>query len=257
MQINPNNIAPVTREGAIGAFKLLMIVLAAAIFWQAAASVNAEMHARDLVTAPPFLRGASKLLVGTETSAPIQERLVEFWNLNHRLIAQVAMLIGVSLLVARYLLFGRVFDFIYLESPAREKRAYSGFLANIFLMLAHTGAMYAAVLFSRAEHASLVPIAVLALLGFNILWIMGILITARRVERRSMRGVWLLGFTTLAAGVVLAYGTWIIEATSVFGTAMSGSALICVTSGTAMLLCIVDAILQARVYRSPIQRPVA
>jgi len=253
VQVAQDNKVPVTREGAIGALKLLMIVLAASIFWQAAASVNAEMHARDLITAPPFMRGAAKLLVGTETSAPFQERLAEFWSSNHRLIALVAMLVGVSLLVARYILLGRVLDFIYLESPAREKRAYSGFLANIFLMLAHTGALYAAVLFSRTEHASLVPIAILALLGFNILWIMGILITARRAERRSMRGVWLLGFTTLAAGVSLAYGTWMIEATSAFGTAISGSALICVTSGVAMLLCIVDATLQARVYRAPIQ----
>ena len=153
-----DSAVPVTRAGAVGALRLLMIVLSAAIFWQAAAAVSAEFHARELVTAPPFLRGASQLLIGTETPAPFQERLSEFWTVNHRLVALVAMLVAAVLLVTRYLVLGRVLDFLYLESEAREKRIYSGFLANIMLMLTHAGAIYAAVFFSRRGQASFVSI---------------------------------------------------------------------------------------------------
>ena len=139
----------VTREGAVGALKLLMIVLAAVIFWQSASTVNVEFHARGLVTAPPFLRGVAKLLVGTDTTAPFQDRLRNFWRESHRLIGLVAIMAITVLLTTRYLILGRVLDFLYLESPVSDRRIYSGFVANIFLVLAHAGIIYGIVLVSR------------------------------------------------------------------------------------------------------------
>ena len=245
---------PVTREGAVGALKLLMIVLAAAIFWQAAMALNAEFHARALVTASPFLRGASQLLIGTETTSPFQTRLREFWAVNHRATALVAMLAGIALLVARYLIFGRALDYLYLESEARDKRIYSGFLASIMLVLTHAGAMYAMVAFSRAEHASAVPMAMAVMLGLNLIWIVGVLLTARRVERVVLRGFWFLGGTTLTAGLALLAGALAIgaPAADVEATLQArGSLLILLSAGVAVALCFADGYIQSHIYRSP------
>jgi len=255
MKPKGQGVAPVTREGAVGAFKLLMIVLAAAIFWQAAVAVNAEFHARRLVTAPPFLRGASRLLVGTETTAPFPERLAEFWAANHRLVALVAMLIGMVLLVGRYLILGRALDFLYIESEARGKRIYSGFLANIMLMLAQAGALYAVVFFSRADYAAAVAPAMLVMFGLNLIWVAGILLTARGVERDALRGLWYLGGTTLAAVVVLLAGVLAIEAPPADLAAgatqaeIRGSLLIALSAAVAVTLCLADGYVQTRLYR--------
>lgn len=245
---------PVTRAGAVGALKLLMIVLSAAIFWQAAAAVNAEFQARELVTAPPFLRGASRLFIGTETPAPFQERLSEFWAANHRLVALAAMLVAAVFLVTRYLVLGRVLDFLYLESEAREKRIYSGFLANIMLMLAHAGAIYAAVFFSRRGPASAVAIALLALFALNLLWIFGMMLAARPVERNSLRGLRWLGMTTLVAALVLLGGARIIETSPAADDPLRGSALIMLSSGVAAILCLVDGYLQGRAYHPQVRK---
>ena len=237
---------PVTREGALNVLKLLMIVLAAAIFWQAAAAVNAEFQARDLITAPPFLKGALRLLIGTEAMAPFQVRLSEFWSANHRPAALVMMLVSTVVLVIRYLFIGRALDFLYLESAqAPNRRVHSGFVAHIAFLLAHAGAIYGVVFFSRGGHVTLVPMAMLVLLVFNLLWIGGILATADHGEKRALRGLWYLGATALAAAVVLLGAALVIEVSP----PVRGSVLVILSAGIALALCLADGYLQSRVYR--------
>jgi len=248
---------PVTREGAVGALKIVMIVLAAAIFWQSALAVNAELHARGLVTAPPFKEGAARLLVGTETTAAFQERLSEFLTANHRLCALVLMMISAIALVVRYVALGRIFDFLYLESEARERRIYTGFLVNIMLILAHAGAMYGLVILGSGEHASEVPLALLVLLGLNLFWFVRILLSARRVERHALRGLWYLAGTTLTAAVVLFCATWVIDGVPAGEASIRGSKLVALSAGVALALCLADAYLQSHIYvaSSAVSRP--
>ena len=179
----------VTREGALGALKLLMIVLAGVIFWESGIGINQEFNARGLVTAPPFLKAASKLIVGTETTAAIQQRAHDFWVRNHRLIGLIAVMAITILLTMRYLLMGRVLDYLYLESPVSDRRIYSGFVANIFLVLAHAGIIYGIVLVSREGRAAFVPLVLAAFFAFNLLWSIGIFLSARAIERHALRGM--------------------------------------------------------------------
>ena len=88
----------------------------------------------------------------------------------------------------RYLLMGRVLDYLYLESPVSDRRIYSGFVANIFLVLTHAGIIYGIVLVSREGHAAFVPLVLLAFFAFNLLWSIGIFLSARAIERHALRG---------------------------------------------------------------------
>ena len=239
---------PVTREGAIGALKLLMIVLAATIFWEAAAATNAEFQAQGFLTAPSFLRGASKLLLGTETTAPFQERVWSYWVVNHRLVAMASMLLATVLLVARFLVLGRVLDYLYVESEARSKRVYAGFLASIFLVLVHAGAIYGMVQFARGTHASLVPLTLLLLFGLNLIWLAGVRLFAQPSEKRALRGVKLLAITSFAAGILLFAATWWAESGSVTDKAARGSELILLGCGVSLMLCLADACIQNHIY---------
>ena len=238
----------VTREGAVGALKLLMIVLAAVIFWESASALNGELRARGFTTAPPFLRGASKLLIGTETQAPFQARIKGFWAGNHHLLGIVAVMAAAILLVTRYLILGRVLDFLYLDSPAYDKRIYSGFVANIFLMLTHAGMIYGTVLVARDNHASLAPLTLLALFGFNLLWSAGVYLSARPAEKQALRGLKFAAITSGAALVILFWATWALEAVPVKGEALRGSKLMILGAGVALALCIADAIVQVALY---------
>ena len=240
---------PVTREGAVGALKLLMLVLAAVIFWQAAGGVGAEFAARGLVTAPPFVQGGAQLLLGIGIDAPFNERLATFWAANHRAAAMAAMLAAIVLLLTRFLLMGRVLDYLYLESEARERRVYFGFLGHILLMLAQAGALCAVVHFSRAGLPQFAAPALAALLTFNLVWAAGVLLGARQGERRALRGVWFLALTALAAGAALLWGAWTIESLPGSYDGMLGSALLVYSAGAASVLCLTDGLIQSRLYR--------
>jgi hypothetical protein len=237
-----------TREGAVGALKLVMILLAALIFWNAASAVNAHLHSRDLVTAPPFLRGAAKLVIGTETTAPFHARLHDFWLKGHRPFALVVMLVAIVLLSARFLATGRVLDYLYLESECRDQRIYSGFVANIFLSLVHAGLIYGLVVVDPGEHASLAPVTMLVLFLMNLVWIGFVFFTSWPVERHALRGLRYMAFTTAAATVLLFALTWLIEERPAADPSVRGSQMILLAAGVAIALCIADAALQTALY---------
>jgi len=243
--------APVTREGVVGALKLVMVVLAAAILWESAVGVHAEFQARGLTTAPPFTRGAARLLLGVETTAPFPQRISAFLGANHRLVALVAMMAASIALVTRYLGLGRIFDYLYLESEARGRRFYTGFLAGIMLAFGHAGAMYGVVSLCRGERASFVPMALLALLGLNLLWFLKVILSARKVERHALRGIGYLAGTALTAGVALFCATWAIESVPAGDPAIRGSQLVLLSAGVALALCCADGYLQSRIYYTP------
>lgn len=237
-----------SREGAVGSLKLVMILLAALIFWSAATAVNGYFHSHSLVTVTPFLRGGAKLIVGMESSAPFHARVHEFWMGAHRPIALLAMLAAVVLLSARFLATGRVLDYLYLESECRDQRIYSGFVANILLSLAHAGLIYGLVVVDPGEHASLAPVMMLALFLLNLIWIGFIFFTSWPVERHALRGLRYLALTCGAATVVLFSLTWVLENCPPASAAVRGSQMILLSAGAAMALCIADAVVQAGVY---------
>jgi hypothetical protein len=236
----------VTREGALGALKLLMIVLAGVIFWESGVAINAELNARRLVTAPPFLKAASKLLVGTETTAAIQQRAGDFWVRNHRLIGLIAIMVITILLTMRYLLMGRVLDYLYLESPVSDRRIYSGFVANVFLVLTHAGIIYGIVLVSREGRAAFVPLVLAAFFAFNLLWSIGIFLSARAIERHALRGMKFLALTSAAALLILFMATGATEGPP--KDPLHGSELMILGAGVALAACVADAIIQGMIY---------
>jgi hypothetical protein len=249
---------PVTREGALGALKLLMIVLAAVIVLQAASALNTAFQERGLVTAPPFTKGLARLLIGTETTAPFHQRLSMFWDVNHRLIALAAVMVAITLLVARYLVLGRVLDYMYVESFASDKRIYSGFVANIFLVLLHAGMLYGVVLCGRdVRHAALTPQLLMGLFLFNAIWAMGLFITARRPERRDLRGLLYIAFTSTLLLLVLGWAIWNLEQVPPALPAVRDSLRIILGALAAILLCATDAVVQTRIYsrRIPVLQP--
>ncbi|MGO8702387.1 MAG: hypothetical protein ACLQVA_01110 [Candidatus Brocadiia bacterium] len=237
----------VTREGALGALKLLMIVLAGVIFWESGIGINQEFNARGLVTAPPFLKAASKLIVGTETTAAIQQRAHDFWVRNHRLIGLIAVMAITILLTMRYLLMGRVLDYLYLESPVSDRRIYSGFVANIFLVLTHAGIIYGIVLVSREGRAAFVPLVLAAFFAFNLLWSIGIFLSARAIERHALRGVKFLALTSAAALWVLYTATGAMAGPA-RDPALRGSELMILGAAVALAACAADAIIQGMIY---------
>jgi hypothetical protein len=237
----------VTREGALGALKLLMIVLAGVIFWESGIGINQELNARGLVTAPPFLKAASKLLVGTETTAAIQQRASDFWVRNHRLIGLIAIMAITILLTMRYLLMGRVLDYLYLESPVSDRRIYSGFVANIFLVLTHAGIIYGIVLVSREGRAAFVPLVLAAFFAFNLLWSIGIFLSARAIERHALRGMKFLALTSAAALWILFMATGAMEGPTK-DAALHGSELMILGAAVALAACAADALIQGMIY---------
>ena len=87
---------PVTREGAIVALKLVVIVLAAAIFWQSAVAVNMELRAN------PVGGSAARLVDGIGTGRSLGKRLTDFVLENHRLVALLVIMAAAMALVIRY-----------------------------------------------------------------------------------------------------------------------------------------------------------
>lgn len=247
---------PLTREGAVGALKLLMIVLAAATFWNAGHAVNQEFHARSLVTATPFMRGAARLFLGAETTAGFEQRLMEFWAANHRAVALTALLAATVLLVARYLVMGRLIDYLYLESEARDRRIYSGFVANIFVTLLHAGAAYGLVVVGNSSHAPMVPGMLIALLLINLLWIAVVLATAKPPERGPLRGLKYMLLTSGAALIVLFALAWRMEARVAADDVKYGSQMMILTAAVATALCIADAWVQSAIYLPRRKTPV-
>ena len=237
----------VTREGALGALKLLMIVLAGVIFWESGVGINAEFNARGMVTAPPFLKAASKVLIGTDTTAAIQQRAYDFWVRNHRLIGLIAVMAITILLTIRYLLMGRVLDYLYLESPVSDRRIYSGFVANIFLVLVHAGIIYGIVLVSREGRAAFVPLVLAAFFAFNLLWSIGIFLSARAIERHALRGMKFLAVTSAAALLILYLATGAME-NPAQDEALRGSELMVLGAIVALAACIADAVVQGMIY---------
>ncbi len=271
---------PVTREGAVGALKLLMIVLAASTFWNAGAALNQEFQTQSLVTATPFMRGASRLFIGTETTGRFEDRLDAFWAANHRAIALSAMLVATVLLVTRYLVMGRMIDYLYLESEARDRRIYSGFVANIFMTLLHAGAVYGLIAVGDSVHAPMVPVTLMALLAINILWVGGVLVAAKPAERHPLRGLKYLMLTSGCALLLLFYVTWSMEIGRPPGAithsfkmfqlpwlvlpprpaneGMYGSKMILVAAAVAILLSLADAWVQSMIYlprKKPVKLP--
>jgi hypothetical protein len=244
-----NAHVPVTREGALGALKLLMIVLAAVIVWQSASTLNTALQAQGLVTAPPFTRGLARLLIGIETTAPFQERLRMFWENNHRLIALTMVMAAITLLVTRYLLLGRVLDFMYVESFASDKRIYSGFVANIVLVLLHAGILYSVVLCGRdPRQAALTPQLLMGLFLFNAVWAMGIFVTSRSLERPDLRGLLYVALTSLLMLLLLGWTIWRLEQRPPAAPAVRDSLRIVLGAGAGILLCVADAVIQTRIY---------
>lgn len=237
-----------TREGAVGALKLLMIVLAACTFWNAAGALSQEFRARSLVTATPFLRGASTLFIGTETTERFEDRLETFWAANHRAVALAAMLLATMLLVARYLVMGRMIDYLYMESEARDRRIYSGFVANIFMTLLHAGAVYGLVVVGDSAHAPMVPGMLMALIVINMLWVGGVLATAKPPERGPLRGLKYMLLTNGVALLLLAYLTWSMESHPVDNLVKYGSQMMMLAAAVATALCIADAAVQSAIY---------
>lgn len=244
---------PVTREGAVGTLKLMMIVLAAVIFWQAAAAVNVQFHEQGLVTAPSFLKSAAHLLVGTESSGAFPARLAEMWQKNHHLVALTTTLIVSVFLLTRYLILGRVLDYLYLESPVRDKRIYSGFIANIFFVLVHAAIIYGLVALGRDNHASLVPLIVLLFLLFNMFWSGGIFYTSRQVEKHALRGLKYMAITAGTTAIIFFCISWMAESNPTADEAMRSSTLTVLGTGMAFAVCLIDAIIQMRIYCSRIR----
>ena len=239
---------PVTHEGAIVALKLVVIVLAAAIFWQSALAVNAELRAN------PVGASAARLVNGLGTGRPLGKRLADFVLENHRLVALLVTMAAAMALVIRYVALGRIVDYLYVESPAREKRAYTGFLASILLTLLHAGAIYGVVSLGPGDHAFIVPAAMLAMLAVNVVWFVSIILSARAAERRDLRGVKYLAATALAAALVMFRCAWLIESRSAADTAMKGSQLLFLTGAVAFALCFADGFVQSRLYERDVKR---
>ena len=254
MSIDAERDVPVTREGAIVALKLVVIVLAAAIFWQSALAVNAELQARRIVTARPVIESATRLLVGIGAREPFGKRLTDFVVENHRLVSLLVMMAAAMALVIRYVALGRIVDYLYVESPAQEKRAYTGFLASILLMLLHAGAIYGVVSLGSGDHALIVPAAMLAMLAVNLVWFVSIMLSARAAERKDLRGIKYLAATTLTAGVVLFCGTWLVEGRSTADPAMKGSQLLFLAGAVVFALCFADGYVQSRLYEKDVKR---
>ena len=249
---------PVTREGAVGALKLLMIVLAACTFWNAGRALNQEFRTRALITASPFLHGASQLLIGTETTGSFEDRLETFWAANHRAVALAAMLLATMLLVARYLVMGRMIDYLYLESEARDRRIYSGFVANIFITLLHAGSVYGLIVVGDSVHAPMVPAALMALLVINLLWVGGVLVAAKPPERGPLRGLKYMLMSSGAALLLLFYLTWRMEVSPHADEVKYGSEMILLAAAVAIALCMADAWVQSVIYlprRKPAKLP--
>jgi len=245
---------PVTREGAIVALKLVVIVLAAAIFWQSALAVNAELQARGVVTVRPVIESATRVLVGIGTGEPFGKRLTDFIVANHRLVSLLVTMAAAMALVIRYVALGRLLDYLYVESPAREKRAYTGFLASILLMLLHAGAIYGVVSLGSGDHALIVPAAMLAMLAVNFVWFVGVMLGARAAERKDLRGIKYLAATTLTAGVVMFCGAWLVESRSAADPTMKGSQLLFLAGAVAFALCFADGYVQSRLYEKDVKR---
>jgi len=247
---------PVTREGALSSLKLLMIVLAAVIIWQSASALNAGFQDRDLVTVPPFTRGLSKLFIGTDTTAPFSVRSVEYWHANHRLISLGAIMVAVTLLITRYLVLGRVLDYMYVESYAADKRIYSGFVAHIFLMLIHAGMLYGVALCARdPRQAALTPQMLMGVFLFNTLWAIVLYATSRRPERRHLRGLPFVAFTSALTMLLLGMALWRLEMARPALPAERDSVRVLIAAMAGSILCFVDAAIQSRVYCRRVPAP--
>ena len=249
MHADTNGRLPPSKPGIIEAVKLLLIVLAAAVFWQGAVAVNAALQDRALVTATPFLQGGLRLLVGIGESAPFGERLDAFWNINHRVVALIVLLAAVIVLLVRYLIIGRILDFLFLESPVRHRRGLAAFLVNILMIMLHAGAIYALTAFAAGSRAALTPVAFLALSATNALWLGGVLFFAAGCERFALRGIRFLLLSNVVAGALVFLLTWLTErGPFTAANPLLASELILITACIALAMCLAEGYVQSRIY---------
>ena len=91
------------------------------------------------------------------------------------------------------------------------------------------------------------PLILLVFFAFNLLWSVGIFLSARLIEREALRGMKFLAVTAAAALAILFAATWALEGAP-GDPAIRGSELMVLGAGVALAACIADAIVQGMIY---------
>ena len=234
------------RERLVGMACLLQTLLAALVVWQAATAVNAGLHARSLVTAPPFVEGAWRLLTGMGAEGSFGDRLTAFWSAHHLLLAHAALFVAITALAVRYLLIGRLVEFLFLDSAGRLHRGFAGYLWHVLLLVLHGLALYAMTP-ALGGGPSRVAAAFFCVALLSMAQGISTVTVSDYSDRIALRGVGPLCWVSAAAGLLAFLIVWLNEIQPALIPSEDSVTLLRV-AGASVILCITDALIQHRAY---------
>ena len=237
------------REKTVDAVRWAIVVLAVLTAWECARSINMITQQKGVYTSTPLLKG------GLTSSAEVLARVSEFVECNGEVLVACLFTLAMAALVTRMLFASPLLDFLYIESPASNRRTMVGFLITTAGLLVQMGLLYAIALFARPEEgvafSGMVPMLMVLFLAVGALWMLLVRIGAKKEDKQALRGFWPAFAVNVLVGGLLAAGVWYLgglaknEAAEFHGGRLHN---LSVASVAALFACSLDTFFQGRLY---------
>jgi len=185
----------------------------------------------------------------------LARQATQFFESHRELVVACLFALAVAALVSRMLFASPLLDYLYLESPARDRRTMFGFLILTLGLLGQMGLLYAVVLFARpgepVAYSGMAPMLMLLYLAGGAVWMLLLRIGAKRDDKYALRGFWPAFGVNVAVGALLAAGLWYLDRQAQSDPAEFHANRLhntSVTAAAALLVCTLDTFFQGRLY---------
>jgi hypothetical protein len=241
-------------EKTVDAVRWAVVVLAVLTAWECVRAANAAVLTHRTLTAGRYLQPAGSLLAQATSPAGALDWANRFTDRHAPLIVGCLFTASMLALITRMLFASPLLDYLYLESPVRDKRTMVGFLLTVGGILTQMALLYAMALFAwpgKATHSGMVPILMTLYLAGGAAWMVLMRAGVRAEDAHALRGLNAALFVNLLAGLALAAGVWGLGR-------MAGNDPVefhagrlqnlSVTAVAALLVCALDTFFQGRLY---------
>jgi len=242
------------REKTVDAIRWAVVLLAMLTAWECARSINVAVRTKGLVTVEQFDQTASRTAGDFRKAPDLAASVAQFFQANADVIVACLFALGMVALVTRMLFASPLLDYLYLESPARDRRTMFGFLLTVGGILFQMGLLYTIVLFARPDgpnHSGMAPILMTIYLLGGAAWLLVLRLGSKREDKKALRGFLSAFGVNLVVGGALGAGVWYLsKQTNHDADLFHQNRLhnISVAAAAALLACTLDTFLQGRLY---------
>ena len=243
------------REKKVDAVKLAVVLLAAFTVWECIRTVNMFVQEEKLVTAERVVKGANDFVAGIDSGSAALDKIREVLRCHADVLVAAFFALGMAALLARTLFASPMLDYLYLESPARDRRTMFGFLFTGSGLLLQVALLYAMVIFARPEKgllaSGMVPFLLVLYFAGGAMWLLLMCIGAKRDDKHALRGLWPAFAVNTGVAALLIAALWYVSRKANHDPAQfhgNPHLNVSVAGLAALVACTLDTLLQGRLY---------